>query len=122
MRPAHPTLCARSERFFYSPKRNRCGLRLRGGPMRQFPLCSAILLTLSFFMIAGVTPAYSQFNVLYNFGTGGTSDPCQPLNSGIIAQGQDGNLYTTAPSCGTNDGGSAFQVTPAGAFHLIYIF
>jgi len=90
--------------------------------MRQFPLCSAILLTLSFFMIAGVTPAHSQFNVLYNFGTGGTSDPCQPVNSGIIAQGQDGNLYTTAPGCGTNDYGSAFEVTPAGAFQLIYTF
>jgi uncharacterized repeat protein (TIGR03803 family) len=90
--------------------------------MRQFPVCSAILLTLGFFMIAGVTEAYSQFNVLYNFGTGGNSDPCQPLNSGTIAQGQDGNLYTTASSCGSNDGGSAFQVTPAGAFHLTYTF
>jgi len=90
--------------------------------MRQLRLCSAILSTLGFFLIAGATPAYGQFNVLRNFGVGGTSDPCQPLNSGIIARGQDGNHYSTAQGCGTNDGGSAFRVTPSGTFNLIYTF
>ena len=90
--------------------------------MRRLPLRGAVLLTLGLLMIAGVAPSYAQFNVLYNFGAGGNSDPCQPVNSGIIAQGQDGNLYTTAPSCGSNDGGAAFQMTPAGAFRLVYTF
>jgi len=59
-------------------------------------------------------PVHGQFNVIYKFGSGGNSDPCQPQNSGIIAQGQDGNLYTTVTGCGANDGGSAIRVTPAG--------
>ncbi|HEX6504394.1 MAG TPA: choice-of-anchor tandem repeat GloVer-containing protein [Terriglobales bacterium] len=81
-----------------------------------------LIVVLVIAMSVAAIPAYGQFKVIYNFGSGGNSDPCQPQNSGIIAQGEDGNLYTTTTSCGANDGGSAIQVTPAGTLTDIYDF
>lgn len=88
--------------------------------MRHRQVSVAILALLTLIMAAAV-PVYSQFKVLYNFGaSGGTADPCQPINSGIIAQGRDGNLYSTAPSCGSSDYGAVFKVTPSGSFAVTY--
>lgn len=81
--------------------------------MRHRQIAVWFVTALTLVMAAAVPPAYGQtFSVLYNFGTG-AADPCQPLNSGVIAQGQDGNLYSTATSCGGNDGGSVFKLTPS---------
>jgi len=51
------------------------------------------------------------YSVVYNFGSN-SGDPNQPFYSGIIAQGQDGDLYSTANG-GANDFGAVFKVTPA---------
>jgi uncharacterized repeat protein (TIGR03803 family) len=58
---------------------------------------------------------------LYNFGTN-TSDPSQPNHSGLIAQGRDGNLYSTAPYGGTHSCGAVFKMTPAGKLTVLYNF
>ena len=44
------------------------------------------------------TPLQAQtYSALYEFG-GQTGDPTNPQYSGLIAQGRDGDLYSTAPT------------------------
>jgi uncharacterized repeat protein (TIGR03803 family) len=78
------------------------------------------LLTLC--LLVAVTPNTwaQQFSVLYDFGAGGDQDPIQPSYPGIIAQGQDGNLYSTAPNTPNGDAGALFAVTPAGNLNVLY--
>jgi uncharacterized repeat protein (TIGR03803 family) len=68
---------------------------------------------------AGVADAQT-YSVLYNFGSF-SGDPYNPSYSGIVAQGRDGNLYSTAPKGGTCCG-AVFQFTPAGKLKNIYNF
>lgn len=64
--------------------------------------------------------AYSQtFSVLYNFGNI-NGDPIQPSNPGMIAQGRDGNLYSTAPSGGASACGAVFKMTLTGTLSVLY--
>ena len=66
--------------------------------------------------------AHAQtFTDLYNFGTAST-DPVTPQNPGLIAQGLDGNLYSTSPIGGALNQGSVFKITPGGALSIIYSF
>jgi uncharacterized repeat protein (TIGR03803 family) len=68
-----------------------------------------------------VATAHAQaLSVLYNFGTK-SGDPLQPSFSGIVAQGRDGNLYSTSPSGGTGNG-SVFKITPGGVLTVLYNF
>jgi uncharacterized repeat protein (TIGR03803 family) len=60
------------------------------------------------------------FSVLYNLGSA-ADDPIQPGRPGMVAQGRDGNLYSTAPHGGTCCG-TVFQVTPAGKLTNIHSF
>ena len=62
--------------------------------MTRFPvLCT--LCCAAFFLAAADINAHAQtFSVLYDFGTH-NGDPANPVASGLIAQGRDGNLYTT---------------------------
>src|SRR5579864_865699 len=75
--------------------------------------------TLVLAIAAGVVQAQT-FSVLYNFGSN-SGDPYKPAYSGIIAQGRDGNLYSTAPGGGTCCG-ALFQITPAGKLKNIHNF
>ena len=60
--------------------------------------------------------------VLYNFGTG-ILDPLHPTYPGIIAQGSDGVLYSTAPGGGNYpQEGSVFSLTPSGQLTSLYSF
>jgi len=54
------------------------------------------------------------FSVVNNLGTNGANDPTNPIWPGIIAQGRDGNLYTTAPTALGGNVGAVFNVTPSG--------
>jgi uncharacterized repeat protein (TIGR03803 family) len=67
------------------------------------------------------TTTQAQYSVLYNFGSR-SGDPTKPSYSGIVAQGRDGNLYSTAPSGGANDLGAVLKVTPAGKLMVLYSF
>jgi uncharacterized repeat protein (TIGR03803 family) len=72
---------------------------------------------------ASVTAVHAQtYTVLYNFGNA-TCDPFEPQLSGIIAQGRDGNLYSTT-AVGGCDGsnGAAFKITPKGKLTVVYSF
>src|ERR1022692_1284900 len=58
---------------------------------------------------------------LYNFGSN-AGDPTFPAFEGIVAQGRDGNLYSTTQSGGANNLGAAFKITPAGTLTVIHSF
>jgi uncharacterized repeat protein (TIGR03803 family) len=60
------------------------------------------------------------FSVVYNFGTN-SNDPQDLNNPGIIAQGRDGNLYSTGGLGGTGLG-AAFKITPQGTLNVQYDF
>lgn len=69
-----------------------------------------------------VSAAHAQFtyNVLYNFGNLG--DPIQPFYSGIIAQGRDGNMYSSIESFEETmeNYGGAYKITPAGTLSATF--
>jgi uncharacterized repeat protein (TIGR03803 family) len=72
-------------------------------------------------VVAALAPAaHAQFSILYNFGSN-SNDPYKPSYSGIVAQGLDGNLYSTAGDGGICCG-AVFQITPAGKLKNIYTF
>src|SRR5258708_37004266 len=76
-------------------------------------LCAFIALVLA------ATAVHGQVTVLYNFGSK-SGDPLQPANSGIVAQGRDGNLYSTSVGGGTASGGTVFKITPTGTLKVLF--
>jgi uncharacterized repeat protein (TIGR03803 family) len=56
----------------------------------------------------------------YEFGSH-SGDPLSPAY-GLVAQGRDGNLYSTSPSGGTGNSGTVFKITPAGVLTVLYNF
>jgi uncharacterized repeat protein (TIGR03803 family) len=72
-------------------------------------------------VIASVSLQAQTYSVLYNFSPGTKSgDPSNP--GGQIAQGRDGNLWSTTFTGGSFFDGAAFDVTPAGTMSKIVDF
>ena len=86
-------------------------------------LAPAILI----FAVAASTNVHAQtYSVLTNFHTNSTvlATPA-PAFPGVVAQGRDGNLYSTTARGGFNVGdnaGTIFQVTPAGTLKIVHAF
>jgi uncharacterized repeat protein (TIGR03803 family) len=81
----------------------------------------SIFAALMLAIVGAAVPARAQtFSVLYNFGTN-RGDPIEPYYPSIVAQGRDGNLYTTARG-GANFYGAVFKITPAGKLTVLYSF
>ncbi len=73
-------------------------------------------------LFAAIVNAHAQtYTVLYNFGSIG-GDPTGPRYAGIIAQGADGNLYSTADDHWTDGLGTAFKITPGGTLAVLHHF
>jgi uncharacterized repeat protein (TIGR03803 family) len=70
------------------------------------------LVSVALICFMALASAHGQtFTLLYNFGSD-EGDP-QNLNPpGIMAQGRDGTIYTTAPSVGVNSYGAVFKMSP----------
>jgi uncharacterized repeat protein (TIGR03803 family) len=71
--------------------------------------------------LSGISTQAQTYKVLYKLGTN-ANDPTQPNGIDAIAQGRDGNLYTTSSSGGTGNVGTMFKVTPSGALTVVYSF
>jgi len=71
-------------------------------------------------MFATVAASGQSYTVMYNFGSK-AGDPINPDYSGVIAQGRDGNLYTTAP-LGGGGHGAIFKITPSGTLSIVHSF
>jgi uncharacterized repeat protein (TIGR03803 family) len=78
------------------------------------------LATLALSLIAAAAHAQTYTDI-YDFGDK-SGDPLSPQNSGIVAQGQDGNLYSTTPAGGSNNLGTVFKMTAQGALSVLYNF
>ncbi len=71
--------------------------------------------------ILSLAPGFSQVTGIYSFTANG--EPQNPQHDGLIAQGRDGNMYTTAPESIPNAQTSVvFKFTPAGKMTVIYTF
>ena len=100
--------------------RNQITKMRKAKPFRV-PQLSAAMLVLA---IATATAAHGQtFSVLYNFGTH-AGDPSNPVYTGLLAQGRDGNLYSTTPNGGSTypPAGTMFRITPTGTLTVPYNF
>ncbi len=77
------------------------------------------------FAFAIPTGSHAQtYSALYEFG-GKTGDPLNAQYSGIIAQGRDGDLYSTTPDGGslcTGGCGTVFKIAPSGTLTVVYNF
>ena len=58
------------------------------------------------------------YTVLYQFGTK-ANDPHSAAGIDAIAQGRDGNLYSTSQAGGTHNDGTVFKVTPTGILTVV---
>jgi uncharacterized repeat protein (TIGR03803 family) len=70
---------------------------------------------------ATLTLNAQTYSVVYNFGSN-PNDPFNPSYSTTIAQGRDGNLYTSAAAGGTLGYGAVFSITSSGTLNTIYDF
>jgi uncharacterized repeat protein (TIGR03803 family) len=61
------------------------------------------------------------YSVLYNFGAH-AGDPGGSGNPGIIAQGRDGDLYSTTWARGANGYGAVFKITTSGRLTVLHSF
>jgi len=69
----------------------------------------------------GLVAAHGQnYKDLYNFGDA-SGDPLNPQYAGLVAQGQDGNMYSTSPAGGSGMG-TVFKVTLKGVVSVIHNF
>jgi uncharacterized repeat protein (TIGR03803 family) len=72
-------------------------------------------------LLAIATGASAQITPIYNFSK--TGDPQNPQLVGVIAQGRDGNMYSTAPYRVPNVNlGTAFKITAGGKLTVVYDF
>ena len=60
-------------------------------------------------------------SAIYDFGSH-TNDPLNPQNVGVIAQGRDGNMWSTAPAGGLYKIGAAFKITATGKLTVVHNF
>ena len=73
----------------------------------------ALIVVVSFVLTASIPAVHAQtYTVLHNF-RGTYGDSRVPSTSSVIAQGRDGNMYSTTPDGGIDS--LVFRITPAGA-------
>ncbi len=85
--------------------------------------CTLTMLILT--IAAANTVAQAQFSLLYSFNnTPPTSDPLGFTFPGTIAQGQDGNVYSTSPNGGSQqfNAGSVFSMSQTGTLLVLHGF
>jgi hypothetical protein len=74
------------------------------------------------FLLAAVGASAQTYTVLYNFGSGPSCVPISPQLTGFIAQGRNGDMYSTALG-GCNSGfGDAYKITPKGKVGVLHGF
>jgi len=79
--------------------------------------CAALLVLAA----ASTLDAYAQtYSVDYVFGSK-SGDPLAPAWS-LVAQGRDGDLYSTSPKGGTANNGTVYKITPSGTLTVLYNF
>ena len=92
--------------------------------MKMFFRDAAAMLALT--VALGMNSAHAQtFSALYSFNNNGGVDNTDPLdfvNPGTLAQGQDGNIYTTSENGYVLNAGTFFNMSPTGALSILDSF
>jgi uncharacterized repeat protein (TIGR03803 family) len=87
---------------------------VKPGLVQRVSLCLVLL-------IAGTIGSFAQtFTNIHSFGSV-SGDPQHPEYAGVIAQGRDGNLYSSTAFGGTAHG-AVFKITPAGTVTVLHSF
>jgi uncharacterized repeat protein (TIGR03803 family) len=96
-------------------------INLRRTLVSKMKVCGLFAVaTLALGLIAAAAHAQTYTDI-YNFGDQ-SGNPQSPEYSGIVAQGRDGNLYSTSPAGGTGGLGTVFRMTAQGAVTVLYNF
>jgi uncharacterized repeat protein (TIGR03803 family) len=83
-------------------------------------VAAMVVLTLT---VAAVPAQAQTLIVLDNFGQADSgNEPSAPQGIDAIAQGRDGNLYSTSTFGGNNGLGNVFNITPSGAVSVLFLF
>jgi uncharacterized repeat protein (TIGR03803 family) len=74
--------------------------------------------------VAAATGVHAQTCTMLHSFNNNVGDPLRTVYSGIVAQGRDGNLYSTsfAGGQGSTADGTTFRVTPSGTLTVVYSF
>lgn len=93
-----------------------------GNEGRVRATAASVIVFLVLFFLVSISAAAAQaqtYSVMYNFPSLGNG--ANPTNPGVIAQGRDGNLYsTTLSGCGPyNLFGPVFKISPAAKFKVV---
>ena len=86
----------------------------------KMQICRLLSVAVFVLGLATINVSAQTYSDLYDFATA-SGDPLYPQNSGIVAQGRDGNLYSTTASGGTGYG-TVFKITPGGQLTVLYNF
>ena len=90
-------------------------------PARPFRMVTLAIATLVFATATQGIAHAQNYSDLYNFGSH-IGDPLAFPYTGLLAQGPDGNLYTTSIHGGSSSGGTAFTMTPSGTLTVLHSF
>jgi uncharacterized repeat protein (TIGR03803 family) len=98
-------------------------LRKKGVLLMKTPGYGLVALTLlALTIFAPTTVAHAQaYSVLYDFGTR-AGDPRNSSWPGVVAQGRDGNLYSSTAYGGVDGSGAMFKITPGGTLSVQHSF
>jgi uncharacterized repeat protein (TIGR03803 family) len=85
-------------------------------------VCLMLAIAPLWLTLAAAPLAHAQtYSLLYSFGSQ-SGDPTDPRYSGILAQGRDGYMYSTANDNWTDQLGTAFKMSPTGALTVLHHF
>jgi hypothetical protein len=88
----------------------------------KHPLKWRLALLPLIWMLATSVANAQNFSVLYDFDWPGKNDPTGFTSTAVLAQGRDGNIYTTSFLGGTVDLGTVFRMTPSGVLSVPLAF
>ncbi len=103
------------------PRSGRTGWVARVSTKSRTFVRFAIALSVLAIVVGSSSAQAQKYSVVYRFGTN-AGDPLNPQAPGIIAQGRDGNLYSTTGYGGTYDAGTVFKIAPGGTSTVLYSF
>ena len=83
--------------------------------------CLLAIAVLTILFLGAITANAQTYTKIYTWPEDSRNDTGIGL-AGLMTQGRDGNLYGTIGDNDSNAAGSAFQMTPSGAFTKIYSF
>jgi uncharacterized repeat protein (TIGR03803 family) len=94
-------------------------VRSNSAPFHRTMRAALMLAVLAYLVLAATTASTAQtYTDLHDFSSNGPNDPF----FSVIAQGRDGNMYTTSEQGLTGGRGDVFKITPQGTLTVLHEF